>query len=71
MLLQTPAPELQRPPEGMARGIFPVPDWMVIGVVVLMVAAVIGYFIGRRLYANERARKERVLDSVTPPSSRR
>jgi len=66
-----PAGELERPPEGIARGLLPAPGWLVGGIAGLLVLSIAAFFLTRFLLRKQRARHERRLDSVAPPSSRR
>ena len=66
-----PAVELERPPEGIARGLLPAPAWLVGSIAGLLVVAIAAFFLTRYLLGKRRARRARLHDSVAPPSSRR
>ena len=66
-----PAVELERPPEGIARGLLPAPAWLVGTIAGLLLVSIAAFFVTRYLLRKQRARRERVHDSVAPPSSRR
>ena len=66
-----PAVELERPPEGIARGLLTAPAWIVGSIAGLLVLSIAAFFLTRYLLRKQRARRERLHDSVAPPSSRR
>ena len=71
MIAQVPSVEVERPPEGIARGLLPAPAWLVAGIAALLVVAIAAFFLARHFLGKERTRRQRALDSVAPPSSRR
>jgi hypothetical protein len=61
------AAQTTRPPEGLARGRWPVPAWVVVGLACLISTSVIAFYLVRH---RQRKRADRATQS-TPTSSRR
>jgi hypothetical protein len=61
----------ESPSGGLARGIFPAPRWVVAGAAIIVVLAIVAFFLARHYAAKQRTRRTRALDSVAPPSSRK
>lgn len=62
---------VERPPEGLARGLLPAPAWFVASIAGLIVLGIATFFVVRYLIVSRRTERQRVNDSVAPPSSRR
>ena len=60
-----PSAQIDRPPPGLAQGRFAAPPWLVAGVALAILLAVVAYFVAR----HRRARRARAYESVAPQST--